>query len=115
MDSFKLFQQAPFHLLTLGVSTGEGLLNRWPPRYACIAPLVHEGLSLGFPLPAQRRQIGLKVRNVSPGGSFPDERQDRPRPPYPGRIDSPLRGDVLFSRAWHTANRIPVGEVERMS
>lgn len=28
-------------------------------------------------------------------------------------MDSPLRGDVLFSRAWHTVNRIPVGEAER--
>ena len=66
----------------------------------------HEGLPLGSPLPAQRRQIGLKVRDVSLGRSFLDERQD-PHPSTP-------REDGLFSRAWHTANRIPVGEAERM-
>lgn len=32
---------------------------------------------------------------------------------HPGRMDSPLKGYVLFSRAWHTANTKPVGEAER--
>lgn len=48
-----------------------------------------------------------------PGRGFSRSEAGPPPHAHPGRMDSPLKGDVLFSRAWHTANTIPVGEAER--
>lgn len=91
------------------------LLPQWRPPRNAIGPW-------GGGQQGLRGQPRVSIEDRSPRGSS-ESRLHKiakacPLPVFPHHLpwrgqDSPLRADVLFSRAWHTANRRPVWGEER--
>lgn len=96
-----------------GCLAGEGFCEWAVPEGTAQRPWAMVKPSSRLPSSCPEEMQKVQGQASVPGRGFSRSEAGPTPHAHPGMTDSPLKGYVLFSRAWLTANTKPVGEAER--